>query len=800
MKSQLLSLLKFSIGWPLSLLAVFFIIKFIAPQTPTVLTQIQQLNPTLLFFGVFSFFLYYLVRSYIWYRLIKKSTDSISFKEACSLWSLSELKRYVPGNVWSFLGRTFLFSEKGVKKKGIAVSLVTEAELFVLGSLWVSLLSWHFLSIHFNFLSQPSIENLVFFLLGVISILFIFNGRIIQFLPLRLRAIAEHILPQDKPSETIFLIGLSVLSVIFFGLGCYFVIGSFVSLHPTLIVELTGFFVVSFLLGYLFILAPAGFGVREGLIVAGLSTIVPFATAAFASLFSRIVLVLTELIFVVLALFWSKTKSSYISKAEKFIAANTQELILLTLILLYVLYFTMTSFARYDNFYAGRFDLGNMAQTVWNTLHGRVFIFTNPNGTDAISRLAFHADFLLIFLTPFYAIWPNPKMLLLIQTIVLAAGAIFVYLIAQDVIKNKNIALAFATAYLLNPSIQRTNLYDFHAVTLATTFLLGTYYFYSKKNYWYFSLFSILAAICKEQIWLIIALFGMLLFLIQRKQIFGGIVFIISVGVFFYLVSYAIPHESGTRHFALSYYSELGDGPSKIIKTILFSPQKIAGVIISPERIHYLEQIFLPLGFLPIFYPIILIFIIPDLLINLLSNNTQLHQIYYQYTSTISPFLFIAAILGLDVIKKVLKNTLSYRINSLGLQINQLLIIYLLIMCVTASYLYGPLPFSREPNINMITRPVVNKKFIDNYLSHIPRRLSVAASNNIGSHLSQRQRIYTLPLGVDKADVIVFLLTDSEPPQSLKLERELAKKLKGNKSYKLTVEKDDFLVFVKKST
>ena len=39
-------------------------------------------------------------------------------------------------------------------------------------------------------------------------------------------------------------------------------------------------------------------------------------------------------------------------------------------IFFYILYFSSASIARYDNFYTGRFDLGNMDQTVWNTKSG----------------------------------------------------------------------------------------------------------------------------------------------------------------------------------------------------------------------------------------------------------------------------------------------------------------------------------------------------------------------------------------------------------------------------------------------
>src|SRR3989344_7353207 len=113
------------------------------------------------------------------------------------------------------------------------------------------------------------------------------------------------------------------------------------------------------------------------------------------------------------------------------------ELVLALLISIYISYFTTASFQRYDNFYTGRYDLGNMDQTVWNTINGRIFQTSNESGS-IISRLSAHADFMLILLSPFYLLWSHPKMLLLIQTIVLALGAVFVYLIAEKILKNKS--------------------------------------------------------------------------------------------------------------------------------------------------------------------------------------------------------------------------------------------------------------------------------------------------------------------------------------------------------------------------
>src|ERR1035437_10917904 len=120
-----------------------------------------------------------------------------------------------------------------------------------------------------------------------------------------------------------------------------------------------------------------------------------------------------------------------------FIKKHRYAITLVVFITLYAAYFTTASFLRYDNFFTGRFDLGNMDQTVWNTIHGRIFQATDPNGTTNISRLAFHADFILILISPLYLIWSSPEMLLLLQSVVLGIGALFVFAISMSILKNK---------------------------------------------------------------------------------------------------------------------------------------------------------------------------------------------------------------------------------------------------------------------------------------------------------------------------------------------------------------------------
>jgi hypothetical protein len=72
------------------------------------------------------------------------------------------------------------------------------------------------------------------------------------------------------------------------------------SFEPKLYFELSAFFTFALLAGYLSFVTPMGLGVREGIITLGLSKLTSIANSGFLSIFSRIILIISELTFIVI--------------------------------------------------------------------------------------------------------------------------------------------------------------------------------------------------------------------------------------------------------------------------------------------------------------------------------------------------------------------------------------------------------------------------------------------------------------------------------------------------------------------
>src|SRR3989440_11002385 len=85
-------------------------------------------------------------------------------------------------------------------------------------------------------------------------------------------------------------------------------------------------------------------------------------------------------------------------KRLKISSAVTQQqlawVLLVSIMLVYAAEISYQTLLRYDTFKATAFDLGNMDQVMWNTIHGRLFQFTNQaiDWYGPPTRLAIHFE------------------------------------------------------------------------------------------------------------------------------------------------------------------------------------------------------------------------------------------------------------------------------------------------------------------------------------------------------------------------------------------------------------------------
>ncbi len=317
----------------------------------------------------------------------------------------------------------------------------------------------------------------------------------------------------------------------------------------------------------------------------------------------------------------------------------------------YALEMSHQAVLRYDTFKATAFDLGNMDQVLWNTLHGRLFQFTNQaiDWYGPPTRLAVHFEPIILPLSLLYIFGADPRILLVFQTLVLVTGAVPVFLLTRKYLPQwPMFAAIMVFAYLLSPALLGLNIFDFHPVSLATPLLLYAILALEYKRYVWFVIACVLAGACKEDIPLALAMLGILLIWKYKLRRLGVIFFVGGLLWSFLAFAVIIPHfYPGAQSNNFWYrYETLGSSPGAAIANLILHPWLFFATFITMDRVYYLAGLFRSTGFLPLLAPEWLLPALPSLAVNLLSTDPLLYSGAYHYNAAIIPFVMLAAIHG----------------------------------------------------------------------------------------------------------------------------------------------------------
>lgn len=749
--------LRSFLGIPLTILAFIFIGKIFLDNRQAIITSLVSLNIPLFLLGIFCFSVFFAIKSFVWLEILRKRHFTPPKRQTIFYYSLAELKRYIPGSIFAFIGRMGALSDFVPQKetlKGIGI----EALLLALSALVISIPA-----ISYPLFKAREDSNLP--LIAPVIVIIILAVIIVTFIVTRFKQTVISYFDS-------FL--LFLLAWIFYALGCFFIGISFTYIYPVNFVFILSFFVLSWLSGYLLFITPMGLGVRELVVTASLSLFIPSSLASVIAILTRVGMVLGEILYLIVTYAFFKLKSN-----SPLLRINPYFALTLAVATAYFVFFTSYTIMRHNAFLSGRFDLGNMSQTVWNTAHGNFFMLTNPDGTEKISRLADHSDILLVLFAPLYFIWSDPRILLIIQSLALSIGGIVVYFLSKKIIGHEKLAFILSLSFYFNFWIHEQNIFDFHAVAIGTTLLLATFYFLINKRYFLFFIFLVLSVMTKENVFLVASVFGLYVIFKEKKLLPGLMLTIIPTIIFFYLTSKAIPQARGNVHFALSYYSYIGSSTQGIIKNILIKPQIIFSHLFSASTFIYIFTLLIPTGFLAILSPLYLIFALPDLAINLLSTNQNLRSYEYHYGAIIIPFIYISTMYGIVALRNRFKK----------IDLSKPLFYYLLFTLCLTTFFFSPIPGMKDGDYRPYTTS--NTKTIEGYLSVIPADASVSASNSIGAHLSHRENIYVVPNAITTADYVVIY------QENITLQR-----LIDNQKYDTLIQdnENNFFLFKKKLT
>jgi len=476
------------------------------------------------------------------------------------------------------------------------------------------------------------------------------------------------------------------------------------------------------------------------------------------------------------------------------------------LVIIYIVIFVFLTFGRHDSLKTYLNDLGTYDQIVWNSLHGR--LFQTSGGiyatSDNFSYLSGHFSPILLILMPFYLIWTNPKMLLLLQVLAVGLGALPIYWLARDKIKSKLAGFVFLISYLFYPILHNALMYDFHEVTLAVPFITFALYFWQKKKYLWMSIFLILICFSQEHLTLIVFMFGLYLMFVNKKWKMGGIIAFLSLAYFLLVITVIMPSFSVTHGVdvikspsgGITRYSWLGSSAGEIAKTIVSKPFWVLQNVFSWRRIDFFITLFIPLLGLSLFSATVLL-ALPVLLIYFLSSFWLTYSIYYYHSAPLVGIIYFAAIFSFARLIREQK----YR---------RLFLILILIASILVSYFYTITPFAKDYSWSDY-KPSAHARLISEVKKIIPNNASLSVQHNLGPHFTDRRQLYSLPKKIGEAD---YILVDVYNPYYGKSNKQffglrdiLAKPLADwakiiedifyDEKYGLIYEKDGYFIFRK---
>lgn len=432
-------------------------------------------------------------------------------------------------------------------------------------------------------------------------------------------------------------------------------------------------------------------------------------------------------------------------------------LLLILAVAAYALFFSYLTLTRYAAFEARALDLGNLHQTVWNTAQGRLFHMTNQPGT--VNRLSLHVEPILLPIAALYWLHDGPETLLVLQAVVVALGALPLFALARLKLRSEWLALLFAVAFLLNPSIQGANWLEFHPVTLAPTFLLATFYFLIAGRTGWYIVFAVLSASCKEEMGLLLFMIGLYAFVWLRRYRLG----LLTMGL---ALSWSLVAVLGIQQIFAEgnihwgRYEYLGATPLQKVTALLTQPGVVLAQLQRAEAFRYLREVLQPVGFTALLAPEVLLLALPSLAINLLADFPPMHQVYTLiYVAPIVPFVMLASVMGVARLQQIFIHhpQPEWRGRAVGWGVA---LLGLLGALVTQQQ-YGYLPGGGNYRLYPVTD---HHRQAAAMIAQIPANAKVSAQDRLDPHVAGRETIYIFPR-VDDADTIFLDVTGPAWPQ-----------------------------------
>lgn len=310
------------------------------------------------------------------------------------------------------------------------------------------------------------------------------------------------------------------------------------------------------------------------------------------------------------------------------------------LLFIYSIFLIGLCLARYSDLSIAKPDAEIMVQVMSNFLSGKG-LTTSMLG-DLHNWFGLHFEpFLLplayiLFLKNIILRSVNDLFVLQVVQAVTAIGCVYYfYKLSKIILKSVDKALLVSVVFALYPAFIYQSIFDFHIEMFGILFLILGLTALEEARWLPLLFWFLLAGSTREDFLLFGFVFSFLLFFRKRRFILSFFYLIITLASSFLIRRYIISYFSHGINFYGNAYAYLGTGLINIIQNIKYHPEILLNEVINFKKLQYILLIFIPVGFIPIISPYILV-VAPFLGMNLLVKGLDLPtSIFMHYQSSL---------------------------------------------------------------------------------------------------------------------------------------------------------------------
>ena len=421
-----------------------------------------------------------------------------------------------------------------------------------------------------------------------------------------------------------------------------------------------------------------------------------------------------------------------------------------------------------------------------------------PNTTlefgEVISHFGVHISPIFYLYLPFYMVFPSPVTLFVLQTVAVISAVIPLSLIARRKGLTRSATCVVCILLCLFPTLIGSATGGIHEYALLLPLLLWLLWALECEKPWLVGIFALLCLCIRETVAVYVFAVG-LYWLLSRgfgketsNQIKNRVTSLVLMGVsaVYLVVALLILTYAGEGTLITRFANITGTYNTSfgtLIKEIFMNPSIAIFEILTPEKLYFVLFLVLPLGILPFLSKkkAGFVFLLPLLLLNLLSDFPYHFNPAYPYAFGLTAVLFYLVVISLGERQANGKEKSS---------VGGVLVAALCMTLIVGSFSASTQTYQME----YLAEGGDESKQITEVLQSIPQDVSVSASGRLIPHLSGRNDIYSLSHKVET----IYVVLDLRDEWQVSGEQDISLDTYKEKGYEVVTNIDGVIAVCKK--